>query len=106
MASHVRATMQFAEILSESGQRIYIGAIMAFGRDWVEVSIAPSISLDDVSYLRFVPARPNYSVKASWRKQDRVGFTYLHVAPPEEQFAGMRDLHDPRPASMKVGPSS
>lgn len=95
------APMRFAEILDEIGRRIHIGCIMAAGRDWVEVSCPEQMPLDARLQVRFLPAQEAHGVLAEWRGADRVGFTYRHGGPSEEQFAGLQGLLDPRPASLK-----
>lgn len=93
--------MRFAEIIDEIGRRIHIGCIMAAGRDWVEVSLPEQMQLGNGLHVRFLPTMDSHGVKAEWRAPDRVGFTYLEGGPPEEQFAGLSGLLDPRPAVLK-----
>lgn len=93
--------MRFAEIIDEIGRRIHIGCIMAAGRDWVEVSFPEQMELGNGLQVRFLPTMDSHGVKAEWRAADRVGFTYLGGGPPEEQFAGIPGLLDPRPAMLK-----
>lgn len=96
-----RIPMRFAEIIDEIGRRIHIGCIMAAGRDWVEVSFPEQLQLGAGLQVRFLPTMASHGVKAEWRAIDRVGFTYLEGGPPEEQFAGIPGLLDPRPADLK-----
>lgn len=44
----------------------------------------------------------SHGVSPRWRGNDRVGFTYVNGGPPEEQFAGLPGLLDPRPAALKT----
>ena len=95
------SVMRFAEIIDQIGQRIHIGCIMAAGSDWVEVSLPEQLTLGTGLQVRFLPMRESHGVKAEWRSVDRVGFTFTGGGPPEEQFAGLSGLMDPRPASLK-----
>lgn len=92
---------RFAEILDGVGRRLHIGCVLAAGSDWVEVSLPEQMELVPSLQLRFLPSLISHEVEASWRARDRVGFTYPHGGPPEEQFAGIQGLSDPRPASLK-----
>lgn len=93
--------LRFAEIIDAIGRRIHIGCIMAAGRDWVEVSVPEQMALDPGLQVRFLPSMVSHGVTAEWRGVDRVGFTYSGGGPPEDQFAGLSGLLDPRPASLK-----
>lgn len=101
MAHSTNFVTRFAEILDEVGARIHIGCIMAAGQDWIEVSLPEKTQLGTKLQLRFFPSLIVHSVSASWRDQDRVGFTYDNGGPPEDQFAGIPGLTDPRPAALK-----
>lgn len=90
----------FAEIIDHVGKRLHIGCILAAGNDWVEVSLPENLMLASGVQVRFLPSSVSHEVKASWRAKDRVGFTYLRGGPPEDQFAGIPGLLDPRPASL------
>lgn len=94
-------SMRFAEIINEVGKRLHLGCIMAAGPDWVEVSLPVHTTLGSALQVRFLPVLVAHDVKPSWRALDRVGFTYIHGGPPDEQFAGL-GLLDPRPASLKI----
>lgn len=96
------AVIRFAEILDEVGKRLHIGCIMAAGEDWVEVSLPESTELGSGLHVRFLPSDLSHGVTPGWRSSDRVGFTYCNGGPPEEQFAGIPGLHDPRPAALKI----
>lgn len=96
------AVMRFAEILDAVGKRLHVGCVMAAGQDWVEVSLPEHLQLGDGLKVRFLPSTVAHEVSPGWRSSDRVGFTYDHGGPPEEQFAGLPGLLDPRPASLKV----
>lgn len=91
----------FAEITDEVGRRLHIGCILAAGSDWVEVSLPEDLQLAKVLQVRFLPSQITHEVEASWRRKDRVGFTYLKGGPPEDQFAGITGLLDPRPAALR-----
>lgn len=93
--------MRFAEVVDAVGKRLHVGCIMAAGQDWVEVSLPENASLGDRLQVRFLPSTLSHDVMPEWRGKDRVGFTYVHGGPPEEQFAGLPGLLDPCPASLK-----
>ena len=93
--------MRFAEIIDEVGKRLHVGCVMAAGQDWVEVSLPEHASLGSHLQVRFLPGRQSHNVSPGWRSKDRVGFTYDNGGPPEDQFAGLPGMQDPRPASMK-----
>ena len=93
--------MRFAEILDEVGRRLHVGCVMAAGRDWVEVSLPEHTELGKGLHVRFLPSMVSHEVSAGWRARDRVGFTYDHGGPPEDQFAGLPGLLDPRSAELK-----
>jgi len=94
--------LRFAEILDEVGKRLHVGCIMAAGEDWVEVSLPEHTQLGAGLQVRFLPSMVSHGVSAGWRANDRVGFTYVSGGPPEDPFAGIPGLHDPRPAALKV----
>ena len=94
--------MRFAEILDEVGRRLHVGCVMAAGEDWVEVSLPERMQLGSGLQVRFPPSVHTHGVSMGWRAIDRVGFTYVNGGPPEEQFAGLSGLHDPRPAALKL----
>lgn len=94
--------MKFAEIIDEVGKRLHVGCVMAAGQDWVEVSFPEHTALGANVQVRFLPSSVAHDVRAGWRGTDRVGFTYTAGGPPEEQFAGLPGLQDPRPASLKI----
>ncbi len=96
------AVMRFAEILDEVGKRLHVGCIMAAGEDWVEVSMPEQMQLGAGLQVRFLPSMLSHGVEPGWRSADRVGFTYMHGGPPEDQFAGIPGLRDPRPAALKA----
>lgn len=99
--SHIRtAVMRFAELVDEVGKRLYVGCVMAVGKDWVEVSLPEHFELEGDLSVRFPPSSHTHGVKPSWRATDRVGLTYVAEGPPKEQFAGVRGLADPRPAAL------
>jgi hypothetical protein len=103
-ALHVPAhdlPMRFAEVVDEGGKRLHVGCIMAAGQDWVEVSLPEHAELGDHLQVRFLPSRPAHDVQPGWRGVDRVGFTYVKGGPPEDQFAGLPGLLDPRTASQR-----
>ena len=93
--------MRFAEIVDEVGKRIHVGCVMAAGSDWVEVSLPEHTVLGTGIQVRFLPSMVAHEVKSGWRGSDRVGFTYAAGGPPEDQFAGIPGLLDPRPAALK-----
>ena len=93
--------MKFAEIIDEVGKRLHVGCVMAAGQDWVEVSLPEHASLGAHIQVRFLPSAVAHEVRAGWRGKDRVGFTYSAGGPPEDQFAGLPGLLDPRPAALK-----
>ena len=93
--------MRFAEIVDDVGKRLHVGCVMAAGQDWVEVSLPEHTSLGAGLQVRFLPSQVAHEVRAGWRARDRVGFTYSAGGPPEDQFAGLPGLLDPRPASLK-----
>lgn len=93
--------MRFAEIVDEVGKRLHIGCVMAAGQDWVEVSLPDHTHLGPGLHVRFLPSTETHAVSEGWRSRDRVGFTYAAGGPPEDQFAGLPGLQDPRPASLK-----
>lgn len=100
--SHFRtAVMRFAELVDEVGKRLYVGCIMAVGQDWVEVSLPEDFELGEGLSVRFPPSLHTHGVKPGWRAPDRVGLTYVTEGPPQEQFAGLNGLKDPRPAALK-----
>ncbi len=94
--------MRFAEIINEVGKRLHIGCIMAAGQDWVEVSLPDRAELAEHLKVRFLPSPVSHEVNAAWRTRDRVGLTYVSGGPPEEHFAGLPGLFDPRPAAVKA----
>ena len=94
--------MKFAEIIDEVGKRLHVGCIMAAGQDWVEVSLPEHTALGTKIQVRFLPSTVTHEVKAGWRGTDRIGFTYIAGGPPEDQFAGLPGLLDPRPAALKI----
>ena len=94
--------LKFAEIIDEVGKRLHVGCMMAAGQDWVEVSLPENAALGSHLQVRFLPSSVAHEVKAGWRANDRVGFTYAAGGPPEDQFAGLPGLLDPRPASLKL----
>lgn len=94
--------MKFAEIIDEVGKRLHVGCVMAAGQDWVEVSLPQHATLGAHVQVRFLPSTVAHDVRAGWRANDRVGFTYTSGGPPEEQFAGLPGLLDPRPAALKA----
>lgn len=101
-ASPLRSVvMRFAEILDEVGKRLHVGCVMAAGQDWVEVSLPEHTELGSGLQVRFLPSRDSHGVVPGWRSSDRVGFTYREGGPPEDQFAGLPGLNDPRPAALK-----
>ena len=93
--------MKFAEIIDEVGKRLHVGCVMAAGQDWVEVSLPEHAHLGSGLQVRFLPSLHAHGVSPGWRANDRVGFTYDHGGPPEDQFAGLPGLLDPRPAALK-----
>ncbi len=93
--------MKFAEIIDEVGKRLHVGCVMAAGQDWVEVSLPEHTALGAHVQVRFLPSSVAHEVNAGWRGSDRIGFTYAAGGPPEDQFAGLPGLLDPRPASLK-----
>ena len=93
--------MRFAEIVDEVGKRVHVGCVMAAGSDWVEVSLPETTSLGAGIQVRFLPSLVAHDVRPGWRGNDRVGFTYAAGGPPEDQFAGLPGLLDPRPAALK-----
>lgn len=94
--------MKFAEIVDEVGKRLHVGCVMAAGQDWVEVSLPQHTALGGNVQVRFLPSTVAHGVRAGWRAADRVGLTYTAGGPPEDQFAGLPGLLDPRPASLKI----
>jgi hypothetical protein len=94
--------MKFAELLDEVGKRLHVGCVMAAGQDWVEVSLPEHTALEGNIQVRFLPSAITHEVKAGWRSSDRIGLTYSAGGPPEDQFAGLPGLLDPRPASLKI----
>ena len=94
--------MRFAEIIDEVGKRLHVGCVMAAGQDWVEVSLPEHTALVGGLQVRFLPSAEAHAVAPGWRASDRVDFTYTRGGPPEDQFAGLPGLLDPRPASLKV----
>lgn len=94
--------MRFAEIVDEVGKRLHVGCVMAAGQDWVEVSLPEHTLLGSGLQVRFLPSLLSHNVQAGWRGKDRVGFTYVSGGPPEDQFAGLPGLQDPRPASLRL----
>ena len=93
--------MKFAEIIDEVGKRLHVGCVMAAGQDWVEVSLPEHAALGSHVMVRFLPSPVAHEVQEGWRAADRIGFTYTAGGPPEDQFAGLPGLLDPRPASLK-----
>ena len=93
--------MRFAEVIDEVGHRLHVGCIMAAGQDWVEVSLPEAARLGEHLQVRFLPSQVAHDVEPGWREPDRIGFTYVEGGPPEDQFAGLPGLLDPRPASLK-----
>ncbi len=94
--------MRFAEMVDDDGKRLHVGCIMAAGQDWVEISMPEHARLPCHVHVRFLPATLTHEVVARWRTCDRVGFTYACGGPPEDQFAGLPGLLDPRPAALKL----
>lgn len=94
--------MKFAEIIDEVGRRLHVGCIMAAGQDWVEVSLPEHATLGANVLVRFLPSPIAHQVTTGWRCPDRIGLTYAAGGPPEDQFAGLAGLLDPRPASLKT----
>lgn len=94
--------MRFAEIVDEVGKRLHVGCVMAAGQDWVEVSLPEHTALGSRLHVRFLPSPEAHAVSPGWRSADRIGFTYEGGGPPEDQFAGLPGLQDPRPASLKL----
>jgi hypothetical protein len=94
--------MKFAEIIDELGKRLHVGCVMAAGQDWVEVSLPEHTALGGNIQVRFLPSTIAHEVKPEWRASDRIGLTYAAGGPPEDQFAGLPGLQDPRPAALKV----
>lgn len=94
--------MHFAELIDAVGKRLHVGCVMAAGLDWVEVSIPEHTELGTGLQVRFLPSLVTHEVSAGWRGPDRVGLTYDRGGPPEDQFAGMPGLLDPRPAALKI----
>lgn len=94
--------MKFAEIIDEVGKRLHVGCVMAAGQDWVEVSLPEHTALGSNVQVRFLPSPVAHEVKTGWRASDRIGFTYAAGGPPEDQFAGLPGMLDPRPAALKV----
>lgn len=95
-----QVVMRFAEIIDQVGKRLHVGCIMAAGQDWVEVSLPEKTAVNGDVEVKFLPSDVSHKVRAAWRGSDRIGFTYTNGGPPEEQFAGLRGLLDPRPASL------
>jgi hypothetical protein len=93
--------LRFAEILDARGKRQHVGCVMAAGNDWVEVSLPEHMRLGPDLQVRFPPSTVAHGVSAGWRSEDRVGFTYEHGGPPEDQFAGLPGLLDPHPATYR-----
>ena len=91
--------MRFAEIIDEVGKRLHVGCVMAAGEDWVEVSLPEHTQLGAGLQVRFLPSHRVARCEPGWRASDRVGFTYVSGGPPEDQFAGIPGLLDPRPAA-------
>lgn len=94
--------MRFAEIVDQVGKRLHIGCVMAAGQDWVEVSLPAHTDLGPDLHVRFLPSAETHAVRPGWRSPDRVGFIYAGGGPPEDQFAGLPGLQDPRPASVRL----
>ena len=94
--------LKFAEIIDEVGKRLHVGCVMAAGQDWVEVSLPQHTALGSNVQVRFLPSTVAHDVRTGWRATDRVGFTYTAGGPPEDQFAGLPGLLDPRPAALKI----
>lgn len=92
--------VRFAEIVGAGGRRLHVGCVMAAGSDWVEVSLPEAFRLEGELRVRFPPSSHSHAVKAEWRSIDRVGLTYQAGGPPEELFAGLVGLLDPRPAAL------
>lgn len=95
-------SMRFAELVDAVGRRLHVGCVMAAGQDWVEVSLPEHMELGGGLQVRFLPSSVTHEVSAGWRAPDRVGLTYEHGGPPEDQFAGLPGLLDPRPARLKL----
>ena len=93
--------MKFAEIIDEVGKRLHVGCVMAAGQDWVEMSLPEHTSLGENVQVRFLPSQVAHDVTPGWRGADRIGFNYAAGGPPEDQFAGLPGLLDPRPAALK-----
>lgn len=93
--------MRCAEVIDQLGKRLHVGCIMAAGQDWVEVSLPEHAALGEHLQVRFLPSQLAHEVEPGWRAEDRVGFTYVEGGPPEEQFAGLPGLLDPRPAALR-----
>lgn len=95
------AVMRFAEILDAMGRRLHVGCVMAAGEDWVEVSLPEHTELGSGLQVRFLPSPVSHGVVPGWRANDRVGLSYVSGGPPEEQFASIPGLFDPRPAALR-----
>ena len=93
--------MKFAEIIDEVGKRLHVGCVMSAGQDWVEISLPENAALGSNIQVRFLPSTVAHEVKPGWRASDRIGLTYTAGGPPEDQFAGLPGLLDPRPAALK-----
>ena len=96
------AALRFAELVASDGRRLHVGCVMAVGQDWVEVSLPKHFRIEGDVRVRFPPSLHAHNVRPQWRSIDRAGFTYLSGGPPEEQFAGLSGLFDPRPASLML----
>jgi hypothetical protein len=94
--------MRFAEVIDNGGQRVHVGVIMAAAQDWIEVSTPSTLNVAPAHGLRFPPSLLFHRIAVSWRTVDRVGLTYLAGGPPEEQFAGIPGLNDPRSLSHMI----
>lgn len=94
-------SLRFAELLNDLGKRLHLGCVMAAGEDWVEVSLPEHTRLGEGLAVRFHPSPLTHRVSESWRSVDRVGLTYVDGGPPEEQFAAIPGLFDPRPAALR-----
>lgn len=94
--SILQSDMRFAEVLGADGKRLHIGCIMAFGKDWVEVSHPARMALPSELQLRFLPSTRAHNVELGWRHEDRAGFTYPGGEPVDaEQLSEVATI-DPR----------
>jgi len=94
--SILQSDMRFAEVLGQDGKRLHIGCIMAFGKDWVEVSHPARMALPSELQLRFLPSTRAHKVELRWRHEDRAGFTYPTGEPVEAVQLSEATSIDPR----------